>query len=182
MAWERRTKSYWTVCWKWIFPYPCKKTKDVYCCTGRWKQRCYLFISEQWICCDTREYHFWTACFGIGTTDSERETICRDEIPSDSREDCPTLGGGQAPPSGGVGSSNYAQVATNISMGGVLGGVIGLVAFLSSELLNQERIAIIIGGLIIGLVFGAGTGKKCSCGMTLFAAIIVSILIWLIFY
>ena len=182
MAWESRIKSYWTVCWKWIFPYPCKKTKTVYCCTGRWKQRCYLFFGEQWICCGTREYHYWTACFGIGTIDSSSETVCRNEIPSDSREGCPTLGGGQAPPSAGVGTSRSALVAANIGMGSMLGTILGIAISQFSEIVGQEPIAAIIGGAIVGFIFGAGTGKKCGCGMTLLALIIVIVLIWLVFY
>lgn len=26
---ETITVTYWGVCWKWVFPYPCKKTKQV---------------------------------------------------------------------------------------------------------------------------------------------------------
>jgi hypothetical protein len=31
-------ESYWTVCWKWIFPYPCKKYRTVtrWCCFFSW--------------------------------------------------------------------------------------------------------------------------------------------------
>ena len=37
-------ETYWTVCWKWIFPYPCRHTRTV----KKWEyQFSYLFVSER---------------------------------------------------------------------------------------------------------------------------------------
>jgi hypothetical protein len=169
MPWESRTQQYWTVCWKWGFiPYPCKKTKPVYCCTGRWKQRCYLFLGEQWLCCNGREYHYWVPCFGIGDIVSESKTVCRDSIPSDSRDGCPTTVG-DAPP-GSVPGSNTVRAAVRIGSGCVFGTLVGA---LIAAATGSGATGGAIGGAIVGALFGAGSGRKWGCLLTLIALLAV---------
>lgn len=67
---EKKRISYWTICWKWIFPYPCKKEKEVeFCCynfdwikyEGRILFRCY------WQGCEKGVLYKWTTfCIGSG--------------------------------------------------------------------------------------------------------------------
>jgi len=172
MPWEQTTVHYWTVCWKWIFPYPCRKSKTVHCCTGRWKQRCYLFYGEQWLCCDRREGHYWAPCFGIGDTVQSNVTVCRDSIP-ESRDGCPTTVG-DAPPSAGP---NYARAAIRVGSGSIVWGVVGALIALAAG--AEETVAGAIGGAIVGAVFGAGTGRRWGWLITLIMLAIVLLLIWL---
>lgn len=172
MPWEQVTVRYWTVCWKWIFPYPCRKSKNKYCCTGRWKQRCYLFYGEQWLCCDGREGHYWAPCFGIGDTTSARERVCRDSIP-ESRDGCPTTGG-VAPPGAGA---NYARAALSVGSGSVIWGVVGALIALAAVGV-EEMVTGAIGGAIVGAVFGASSGRRCGWLITLIVLVIVLLLIW----
>ncbi len=74
------TESYWTVCWKWIFPYPCKKTRKV----TKW---CYDFESihiYHWLffcifygCENNIEYRWAEFCIGIGSSWVYNKTVCK---------------------------------------------------------------------------------------------------------
>lgn len=92
MAWVKQDVRYWTVCWKWIFPYPCRKTRKRFCCTGTHKEICVGFLAKHWFCCDGRQSSWWSWCFGAGSWLTTGTTACRKEIPSES-EGCPkTIG------------------------------------------------------------------------------------------
>lgn len=182
MPWEARQKRYWTVCWWAIFPYPCKKTKTVYCATGRWKQQCYGFFGQNWICVDGREYHYWSWCFGIGDIIQNPKSVCRDEIP-DSSEGCDVAG--DAPPGSYPSSGSYALEAratsANIVSGLVLGAIVG---FLITQILATDQIGMIIGVIIGGILGGisGGSTRECfgSCRRSLLLLIIVLLIIWLL--
>ena len=64
------TERYWSVCWAWIFPYPCRKTRTVtkWCYLfSIWKQTNYLFIARHTACEGDMEYSWWGGGFGTGT-------------------------------------------------------------------------------------------------------------------
>jgi hypothetical protein len=176
MPWKAGSQRYWTVCRKWgVIPYPCRKTRTVYCCTGRWKQRCYVLYGEHWICCNRSEYHYWAPCFGLGDTISERETVCRTSIPSESRDGCPTTGD-DAPP-GVLPGSSLARALIRIGLGSGLGAAIGVAIALATGSATR-RMA--IGGLIVGAVFGWGSGRKWGGVLTLILLIAVIVVLSLV--
>ena len=176
MPWESQRVRYWTVCWLWGFiPYPCRKRKTVYCCTGRWKQRCYLFFGEQWLCCNGREYHYWVPCFGIGDIVSGSERVCRDEIP-DATDGCTIVG--DAPP--GSGRGEYGLTAVNVSSGGVLGGITGALIALVAAAVGTETLLGAFGGAIVGAILGGGSGRRSCCVRRLSLLAIILLIIWLI--
>lgn len=96
MAWTQHEVSVWRVCWKWIFPYPCKKRVTRFCCTGNLKWRVWgLGLKENYFCCDGKESHWFSGYFGFGWPGWHFVTnvqICRGSIPSES-EGCPNLVG-----------------------------------------------------------------------------------------
>jgi len=60
-------ETYWAVCWKWIFPYPCKKTRTV----TKWcydfsvvHETCRVFSATLYGCERGREYKWTSGCFG----------------------------------------------------------------------------------------------------------------------
>ena len=169
MPWEAREVRYWTVCWKWIFPYPCRKTKTKYCCSGMLKVRCYGLFGERWFCCDSREHHWWSFCFGIGTRINQ-DRICKNSIPDES-EDCPNLVG-EAPPQ----LSPLMQASITGGIGATIGGVIGAIAIGGTQQ--------IVAGAIIGLIFGTGigVGRRGGCMITLIAILIAVLLFLLRFF
>ena len=67
------TESYWTVCWKWIFPYPCKKVRTVtkWCYNFRWVREyrwgffCYLEGCENGV-----RYTWYAFCFNLFGTET----------------------------------------------------------------------------------------------------------------
>jgi hypothetical protein len=65
-------ETYWTVCWKWIFPYPCKKSRTVsrWCCDFAWVEETgYGFFCRLQGCADGQLYKWTAFCFNIwGTT------------------------------------------------------------------------------------------------------------------
>lgn len=95
MAWRRVQRVKWKVCWKWVFPYPCKKTVWEYCCTGLTKENRYPFVSVKWICCEEKEYKFtrfrWGTDFGVDLYAECR--ICVKDLPNPYRDDCTGLAG-----------------------------------------------------------------------------------------
>src|SRR6266487_4171914 len=63
-------EGYWTVCWKWIFPYPCKKYRTV----TKWC--CFCTLEG---CADNQLYSWTTFCFNIfGSTTYYNITKCFD--------------------------------------------------------------------------------------------------------
>lgn len=164
MAWQQRTIRYWTVCWKWIFPYPCRKSKQKFCCTGVHKVRCYGFFGEHWHCCDGRESHWWGWCWGVGSVIASNITICRNSIPSES-QGCPHTVG-DAPP-------RFVSTTLGLSVGLLLGSLVAVVA-------NADIRQGLIGGAIVGAVFGAGTGRRWGLPMTLVSLAIVMAAYWLL--
>lgn len=68
---ERVDEPYWAVCWKWIFPYPCKKYRTVtrWCCEFEWikETRLFLFCILEG-CAGGKRYRWYGFCFNlIGT-------------------------------------------------------------------------------------------------------------------
>jgi len=62
------TESYWTVCWKWIFPYPCKKYRTVtrWCCFFSWlKENRWGFFCTLEGCADGQLYKWTAFCFNL---------------------------------------------------------------------------------------------------------------------
>ncbi|MCH7964660.1 MAG: hypothetical protein IH852_12070 [Bacteroidetes bacterium] len=61
-------EGYWTVCWKWIFPYPCKKYRTVtkWCCFFSWikETRWGVFCTLEG-CADGQLYKWTAFCFGL---------------------------------------------------------------------------------------------------------------------
>lgn len=178
MPWESRQKRYWTVCRWVIFPYPCKKTKTVYCATGRWKQQCYGFFGQQWICVDGREYHYWVPCFGFGDIVSSSKTVCRDKIPG-SKEGCDVVG--DAPPGSGSYALEARTTKVNVASGFVLGAIVALlITQILAIYLIGMIIAVVIGG-ILGIIIGGGTRERsCSWRRSLLSIVIVLLIIWLL--
>jgi hypothetical protein len=61
-------ETYWTICWKWIFPYPCKKSRTVrkWCCTFSWvKESRWGFFCTLEGCADGQLYKWTAFCFGL---------------------------------------------------------------------------------------------------------------------
>lgn len=63
-------ETYWDVCWKWVFPYPCKKTRTV----TRWfyhfswyKEVQYVFYGDITACENGIEYSWSGLTLGIGS-------------------------------------------------------------------------------------------------------------------
>jgi hypothetical protein len=176
MPWERTRVRYWTVCWAWIFPYPCRKTKYQYCCTGHVKKRCYGFFGERWLCCSRKESHNWIGCFGFyDRIYSDR--ICHDNIPEE-RDSCPATVGDAPPGSGSPGSgTNYLRNALSVGSGTVFWGVVGTLIALAVS--PEELLTGAIGGAITGAVFGAGSGRRWGWLIWLIVLVILLLLIWL---
>ena len=178
MPWEKTEVRYWTVCWKWIFPYPCRKTKTKYCCSGMLKVRCYGFFGERWFCCDSREHHWWSFCFGIGTRINQ-DRICKNSIPDES-EDCPNIVDVIVPGTPGTSRSAQSYLLRQASItggiGATIGGVIGAIAIGGTQQ--------IVAGAIIGLIFGTGlgVGRRGGCMITLIAILIAVLLFLLRFF
>jgi hypothetical protein len=66
--WETFVESYWTVCWKWIFPYPCKKYRTVtrWCCTFDWlKETRWGFFCTLEGCAGGVRYNWTAFCFNL---------------------------------------------------------------------------------------------------------------------
>ena len=71
--------SYWTVCWKWIFPYPCKKTEKTtcWCYDFSWyKEYKYVFYNKIVACEAGIEYSWSESCLGFGTGTYYRVKKC----------------------------------------------------------------------------------------------------------
>ncbi len=168
MAWVSTQVRYWTVCWWAIFPYPCRKTKTKFCCTGIRKVRCYGFFGENWFCCDGRESHWWSGCWGFGTTIAGNQTVCRNSIPSSS-QGCPNAVG-DAPP-------RFFTVSTNLFLGIALGAVVGSSIAGLTQYSFENTMAGAIGGAVVGAVFGAGTGRLWGVFATL---ITLALVLWIL--
>jgi hypothetical protein len=66
--WITYTEPYWTVCWAWIFPYPCKKYHEVrrWCITFDWvKENRWFFFCTLEGCAGGRRYNWTAFCFGL---------------------------------------------------------------------------------------------------------------------
>lgn len=62
------TETYWTVCWAWIFPYPCKKEKRVtkWCYDFTWViENRYFFFSYLQGCESGIKYSWYAFSFGL---------------------------------------------------------------------------------------------------------------------
>lgn len=190
MPWEQRTVRYWTTCYwefsypcgiKWCrkwgvpypcgiktckgnLPYPCRKTKIVFCCTGVHRVRCYGLYGEHWHCCDGRESKWWGKCWGLGNTVESNVTMCRDSIPNES-QGCPNTVG-DAPPIELRRTGTVRSTGLGIAVGLAVGS---MVASVTDAGIHQG----LIGGATVGAVFGAGTGRRWGPPMTLLALMIV---------
>jgi hypothetical protein len=89
MAWEAQEVREWGVCWKWGVPYPCKKTKTKYCCTGFYKWRVWgVGLRENYFCCDGNESHWWSGALFVGLPMwhlVRNARVCRGSIPSETK-------------------------------------------------------------------------------------------------
>jgi len=172
MPWTETTQRYWTVCWAWIIPYPCRKTRKVYCCTGILKTRCYLFFGEKWFCCDRKQHHWWSGCFGIGSWIQSNARVCKKSRPGES-DGCPDTVG-EAPP----GSDSYSYNALiRASVGGGAGLVIGgLISYLLTEEISTTAYwAVLSSAFLAGLLRGRCYGFLISL-LAIIALIILLIL------
>lgn len=140
MAWRSTQVRYWTVCWAWIFPYPCRKTKTKQCCTGILKVQCYGFFGRKWFCCDGRESFWWGGCWGVGNILASGVTVCRNSVPSE-RDNCPHTVG------------DVPVIVQSTIVGIVVATLSGLTAASAFDDTNQ-----IIAWAVTGLVFGVGLG------------------------
>jgi len=54
-------ESYWTVCWKWIIPYPCEKSKTVtkWCYDFSFLNVSYRFFYTNYWGCEGTKLYFW---------------------------------------------------------------------------------------------------------------------------
>ena len=81
------TERYWSVCWAWIFPYPCRKTRTVtkFCCEFQIvHERCFIFRAVIWGCCDGKEYRWTRGCFGwFNAFHPGPITVCFNALPDD---------------------------------------------------------------------------------------------------
>jgi hypothetical protein len=70
-GWAEWDETYWTVCWAWIVPYPCRKTRHVrrWCCDFEWIKETRWFVFCTLEGCAGGERYRWTAfcLFLIGT-------------------------------------------------------------------------------------------------------------------
>ena len=182
MPWEAIKVKYWTICWKWILPYPCRKTKTKYCCSGMLKTSCLVLVGKKWFCCGGREHHWWSLCFGIGTTIVE-DRICKNSIPDESEDCTEFIGvtippGSVLPPGSGITSRSYRLTQASITggIGATIGGVIGAIAIGGTQQIGA--------GAIIGLIFGTGigVGRRGGCMITLIAILIALLLSLLRFF
>lgn len=117
---EQVTERYWTVCWAWIFPYPCRKTRTVW----KWcynfsavHESCYAFGSHFYGCENGIEYSWWNWCFGWFDAYYTGMRICF----SNRLEEGGPCGEGESIPPGGVippgaGTTNYALATAGSSM------------------------------------------------------------------
>lgn len=88
MAWVETQVRVWGWCKKWGIPYPCRKVRTRFCCTGTHKEICVGAVARHWFCCDGRQSSWWSWCFGAGKWMTTGTTVCRKSIPSES-EGCP---------------------------------------------------------------------------------------------
>lgn len=86
--WEEWEERYWTICWKSIFPYPCRKIRTVrkWCCLFSWVKESrwgiYCFVEG---CANGQRYEWSGFCFNVfGTEYFYNKQICFDseKIPS----------------------------------------------------------------------------------------------------
>ena len=62
------TETYWAVCWKWIFPYPCRRrrTVDKWEYNFTWVQEIGYFVRCKLTGCEPpNRYVWWAWCFNI---------------------------------------------------------------------------------------------------------------------
>jgi len=80
--WVTVTETYWTVCWAWIFPYPCRKSRTVrrWCCNFSWiKETRWFFFCTLEGCSGGVRYNWTAFCFNVlGTAWFYNITKCFD--------------------------------------------------------------------------------------------------------
>jgi hypothetical protein len=72
-------ETYWTTCWWWIFPYPCKRSHVVtkWCCDFKWVKVTKLFFVGFFKGCEGGQLYMWVGfAFGLGTTSSTTVHMC----------------------------------------------------------------------------------------------------------
>jgi hypothetical protein len=82
-GWVTYEEGYWTVCWAWIFPYPCKKYRTVrkWCCYFSWiKETRWGFFCTLEGCAGGQKYEWTAFCFLVfGTAYFYNITKCFDD-------------------------------------------------------------------------------------------------------
>jgi hypothetical protein len=72
-------EDYWTICWWFIFPYPCQKTHQVsrWCCTFQWvkEYRWFLWIWNE-ACSDGTLYRWSGPGLGFGSYTYYDQFMC----------------------------------------------------------------------------------------------------------
>lgn len=172
MPWSERTRRYWTVCWKCCFiPYPCRKTKKVYCGIGVLRIRCYGFFGEKWFCCGGKQSHWWSFYWGIGNMISSGMRVCKDKIPSQI-DKCPDTVG-DAPPGRGYSQNYLTRAVVGGSTGLFLGGLISY--------LVTEEISTTAYWAVLSSVFLAGFLRgRCKGFLISLLAIIAFIILFIL--
>ncbi len=89
------TQKYWTVCWKFIFPYPCQKTRNVTVCTYDFAWLCityvFFFIAKFTGCEQTQEFGVKYTWYAFATRPGgiiQGPVIVRSIGPLSSRGQC----------------------------------------------------------------------------------------------
>lgn len=76
---ETYEETYWTTCWWWIFPYPCKRTHVVtkWCCLFKWvKTKKWVFFAVYEGCEGGQRYMWVGPAFGIASSSSNNVRVC----------------------------------------------------------------------------------------------------------
>lgn len=67
-AWTEIVEQYWSVCWAWIIPYPCRKSRTVrrWCCDFAWiKESRWGFFCTLEGCAGGQRYTWSAFCFNL---------------------------------------------------------------------------------------------------------------------
>jgi hypothetical protein len=183
-SWQEVSESYWTVCWAWIFPYPCKKYRTVrrYCYHFSYVVHdCYVFFEKLVGCENGRKYEWWDACFGFftnATTTSVRKCFAgplEDKGPCDP-EDAPEGVGGVDV---GTFSGSYAMQAR--SAGGTAIAIASIAMILQVFMAQSPDIVPVVVMGIAGLIAGILAFFK-RCGVGGFLAMIIAIIILILHF
>jgi len=89
------TQSYWTVCWEWIFPYPCKQSRTVTIYEYFWSsltETGYGFFSKLVGCENQIRYQWWDWSFNVWGSTTYYNLLKDYDSPRPQSGTCPPPG------------------------------------------------------------------------------------------